>query len=124
MNDWVNDAGMLLYKNWLKPAVGKVSAYTSNSREKSIDEILMGYAIAESLLDETYFKIARQKDEPSSEDTNNLELAVKIAKQLLPSEHPLLLLFLSKASRYNSELESEVKELEAMLERKLKNKAI
>ena len=111
MNRWIVEATELLNRNWVKPAAGKAEVYLLKDNDKDINEILMGYVVAERLLETTILNIHKQKDWPSEEDESNLDLAIKLARAVIPKDHPLLFSFLQKASYYREDLNEEVAQL-------------
>ena len=114
-NNWLIKAGKLLNSNFPIPAAGIAEVYVCNNEPNSIEETLMGYALADKLLRDTLFKISQKKDTASNEDEENLKRAIKLARATIPAEHPLLLAFLKEASYYEPNLKSEVEELSKVL---------
>jgi hypothetical protein len=117
MEDWIHRAVQLLSKNHTKAAAGAAAAHVCSKREKSSNEMLVGYAAADRLLQETISRIARNKDVASDEDEENLTLAIGLAKASIPVGNPLLLIFLAQASYYRVELAEEVEALRIAAER-------
>ncbi len=123
-NNWLNKSANLLYSNFIPSAAGIADTYLSNSESNDISEILMGYHLANTLLRETTFRIHSHKGYPDEEDKNNIKLAYKIAKEVLPDNHPLLIPFLKEISYYEPSLkESTENQLETINEI-MHNKAI
>lgn len=116
-NNWHNKSAKLLYSNFLPSAAGIADTYLSNSEAKDTSEILMGYHLASTLLSETTFRIHQHKGYPDEEDEKNIKLSYKIARKVLPENHPLLIPFLKKISYYEPSLkESGEKQLEIINE--------
>ena len=115
MEQWIHQSAYLLRRNLVKSAAGVAGAHISAIEPRSVDAVLMTYAIADRLLDETIKLIARNRDVASDDDEEQLTVAIGLVRVALPNGHPLLLNFLRSASYYRPELESEVAELERTL---------
>lgn len=114
MKDWITQSAKLL-GNWDKVSAEKALVWLSQNRQKDQDEILMGYALARRTLDNVFARFALQKQTLSEEESENLDLAIKLARHSIPDSHPLLFLFLKEASHMKEDLLEEVAVLEAWL---------
>lgn len=110
MENWVIETAKLLGQ-WDQMAAEKALIHLSQEREKTTDELLMGYAIAERILDNVFSRYISQKDTLSDKDENNLELAINLAHKSIPKGHPLLYIFLKSVSHMRVDLVAEADEL-------------
>ena len=114
MNKWVIESAKLLGQ-WDKVAATKALHHLSQERDKSYDEILMGYALAERIFSNVFTRYTSQKDTLTVEDEENLELSIQLARKSIPKNHPLLYRFLKEVSFIKHELENEVQSLKKEL---------
>lgn len=110
MNKWIKESAKLLGQ-WDKVAAEKALIYLSQDREKSADEMLMGYAIAERLFSYAFTRYAGQKDTLSTDEEEILDLSIELARKSIPEGRPLLYIFLKEASFIKVELAAEVDSL-------------
>ncbi len=89
MNKWIVQSTKLLGQ-WDTVAANKALIYLSQDREKTTDELLMGYALAERIYNLVFQRYVSQRQTLSSEDEENLELAIELARKAIPVGHPLL----------------------------------
>ena len=123
-NNWLNKSAKLLYSNFLPSAAGIADTYLSNDETNDIGEIIMGYHLATNLLSETTFRVHHHKGYPDEEDEKNIKLAYKIAKEVLPENHPLLIPFLKEISYYEPSLKEETEKQLEIINEIMHNKAI
>lgn len=114
MNEWIIESAKLLGQ-WDKVAAEKALIYLNQDREKSAEEMLMGYALAVRLFNYVFTRYATQKDTLSHDEKELFDLSIELARKSIPKDHPLLYTFLKEASFINSDLEQEVKSLELEL---------
>ena len=110
MNKWIRESARLVGQ-LDKAAAEKALIYLNQDREKSAEEMLMDYALAERLFNYVFTRYTAQKDTLSIDEKKLFELSIELARKSLTKEHPLLYIFLKEASIINTELESEVKSL-------------
>lgn len=112
MNSWIRESAKLLGQ-WDKVAAEKALIHLKQDREKTAEEILMGFAIAQRLLNVAFSRYIAQKDTLSSEDQEILNLSIELARNSIPVGHPLLYTFLKEASFIKPGLEDEVNSLKS-----------
>ncbi|MGI1679846.1 MAG: hypothetical protein K6L75_13980 [Cellvibrionaceae bacterium] len=114
MKDWIIESTKLLGR-WDDVAAKKALVYLDQDRPKDQDEILMGYALAQRILDNVFARFAAERQTLSDEGAEKLEVAIKLARCSIPTGHPLLVVFLRSASHMKEELTNEVAALEKEL---------
>ncbi len=114
MQDWINESAKLVGR-WDKVAASKALLNLQHSSEKGVDEMLMGYALAQLIYQNVFSRFVSQKQTLSQEDTENLELAIQLARLSIPVGHPLLYLFLKNASFIDERLSEEAQQLKTEL---------
>ncbi len=110
MEDWIVSCAKLMGK-WDKVAAGKALARLRRERHKSVDERLMGYALAQQLLDNVFSMYAKEKQTLSDEGRESLEIAIELARASIPPTHPLLKIFMRTVSFIEPEYSEQSDEL-------------
>ena len=104
MDNWIDEV-ISLPGQWLNIAAGKALLNLKQSQDRSIDGMLAGYHLSLKLLDKVFSNFASQKHTLSEQDEEDLELAIKLMKVSVSSEHPLYKRFIEDASVMKPELE-------------------
>lgn len=107
MEDWIEEA-INLQDQWPSIAASKAYRHMKQDREKSLNETLAGYDLAVRLLNKVVNNYISQKDTLSNQDEEDIELAINLAKIVIPKENPLYKKFIKQCVFIKPELENKM----------------